>query len=89
MSASADRLTRQADDAAFDDLTELAAHVCDAPMSMLSFVDAERQCFNSRHGVELSETSREQSFCAHAITASGELEVPDTWLDRDSPPTPW
>ena len=47
---------------AFDDLTALAAHVCAAPMSVVSFVDAGRQWFKSQHGFDLagtSETSRE------------------------------
>jgi diguanylate cyclase (GGDEF)-like protein/PAS domain S-box-containing protein len=67
---------------AFDDLTMLASHICDAPMSVVSFVDADRQWFKSRHGVEPSETSRELSFCAHMLGAAPALlEVPDTYLD--------
>ncbi|WP_240761002.1 diguanylate cyclase domain-containing protein [Mycolicibacterium sp. CR10] len=65
----------------FDDLTALAAHVCDAPMAAVTFVDAERQWVKSRQGVEVSETPRELSFCAHALGVPGLLEVPDARAD--------
>ncbi len=69
---------------AFDDLTALAAHVCAAPMSVVSFVDAGRQWFKSQHGFDLagtSETSREFSFSSATFDAEGMLEVPDARLD--------
>ncbi|MCH9702353.1 MAG: histidine kinase, partial [Actinomycetia bacterium] len=43
-------------DQAYDDLTALAAHVCATPMSAVSFVDAGRQWFKSRHGFDLVGT---------------------------------
>ncbi|NVN52809.1 diguanylate cyclase [Mycolicibacterium hippocampi] len=66
---------------AFDDLTSLAAHVCGVPMSAVSLVDAERQWFKARHGVDATETSRELSFCAHALQSPELLEIPDTTQD--------
>ncbi|GJF13845.1 hypothetical protein NGTWS1803_25860 [Mycolicibacterium cyprinidarum] len=66
---------------AFDDLTTLAAHVCHTPMSVVSFVDAERQWFKSQHGVDLSETPRQWSFCAPESSTRAVLEVPDTRLE--------
>ena len=50
-----------------DDLTRTAAYVCQAPMALLTLVDGHRQWFKSRIGIALQETSRELSFCAHAI----------------------
>ncbi|MBJ7339813.1 PAS domain S-box protein [Mycolicibacterium sp.] len=68
-------------EAAFDDLAALAAHLCGAPMALVSLVDADRQWFKARHGLSVSQTPREQSFCAHALRGTGLLVVPDTRLD--------
>ena len=65
----------------FDDLTELAARICEAPIALISLVDEKRQWFKSKFGTNLSETSRDQSFCAHAIKQPDLFIVPDTTLD--------
>lgn len=51
----------------YDNLTAIAAEICGVPISLISFVDKERQWFKSNHGLDVSETSRNDSFCAHAI----------------------
>ena len=68
---------------ALDDITGLAAHICEAPTALITFIDADRQWFKSRFGWADPETSREISFCAHAIVAvdGGELVVPDASQD--------
>nr|MCH9761359.1 diguanylate cyclase [Actinomycetes bacterium] len=68
-------------DQAYDDLTALAAHVCATPMSAVSFVDAGRQWFKSRHGFDLVGTARESSFSVPVHNAHTMLEVPDARLD--------
>jgi GAF domain-containing protein len=65
----------------FDDLTELAATICEAPMALISLVDENRQWFKSKIGLTISETSRGHSFCAYAITQPGLFIVPDATLD--------
>lgn len=65
----------------FDDLTELAARICEAPIALISLVDEKRQWFKSRVGTTINETSREFSFCAQAIRHSGLFIVPDATQD--------
>ena len=68
---------------AYDDLTYLAAQICDAPIALISLVDRDRQWFKSRVGLNAEETSRKVSFCAHAIHHPGELlEVEDALEDQ-------
>src|ERR1035438_5763098 len=66
----------------FDDPTELAARICEAPIALISLVDEKRQWFKAKVGVSLSETSRDISFCAYAITQSDLFIVPDATQDQ-------
>jgi len=66
----------------FDDLTELAAKICNAPIALISLVDEKRQWFKSKVGLQLVETSRENSFCSHAIMQDDVFIVPDAKRDR-------
>jgi GAF domain-containing protein len=65
----------------FDNLTELAALICEAPVSLISLIDEDRQWFKSKFGTTVQETSRDVSFCAHAITGQGLFVVPDATRD--------
>ncbi len=65
----------------FDDLTELAARICEAPIALISLVDENRQWFKSRVGTTMTETAREISFCAHAIKQADLFIVPDALED--------
>ncbi|HSP93175.1 MAG TPA: GAF domain-containing protein [Thermoanaerobaculia bacterium] len=66
----------------FDDLTLLARHICDTPIALISFVDADRQWFKSRIGLTTSQTPRAVSFCGHAILEEDVMVVPDTAADE-------
>lgn len=67
----------------FDRLTRLVAGVLDVPMAVLTFVDDDRQWFKSRVGLDLDETHRDVSFCAHVVGDPDvdRLVVADTALD--------
>src|SRR3954463_15500163 len=65
----------------FDDLTELAARICEAPIALITLVDENRQWFKSKVGVSLNETSRDISFCGHPICQSDLFIVPDALKD--------
>ncbi|MDJ0975111.1 MAG: sensor domain-containing diguanylate cyclase [Planctomycetota bacterium] len=65
----------------FDRITRLARRLFDVPIALVSLVDADRQWFKSKQGLETSETPREVSFCGHAILGSEAMIVPDTARD--------
>ena len=66
----------------FDDLTDLAANICEAPVALISLVDEKRQWFKSKTGVSVSETSRDVSLCSHAIMQRELFIVPDATKDE-------
>lgn len=71
-----------APEASFDSLVDLTAQIFDAPMAAISLLDADRQWFKARVGLDLSQTDICLSFCLHAVVAGEKLmEVRDTRLD--------
>lgn len=65
----------------FDRLTALAAQLCDAPIALISLVDAQRQWFKSAYGLDFRETHRDIAFCSHAILDGKPLVVEDATAD--------
>lgn len=72
----------------FDQLTELAQRLFDMPIVLVSLIDSERQWFKSKQGLEACETTRDVSFCGHAILGDEIFEIKNSLEDerfRDNP----
>jgi GAF domain-containing protein len=66
----------------YDAITALIAELCEVPIALVSLVDENRQWFKSNCGLTgVTGTSRDISFCTHALEHKGILEIPDTQLD--------
>jgi diguanylate cyclase (GGDEF)-like protein len=76
-------------ESSYDDLLRIATAICGAPMGTVSLVDADRQWFKARVGVEAQQTPRDIAFCAHTVLDPGRVfEVNDAKADArfsDSP----
>ncbi|MFO1391871.1 MAG: ATP-binding protein [Agitococcus sp.] len=66
----------------FDRLTRLAKHYFQVPTVLISLVDANRQWFKSKQGLDACETTREISFCGHAILQRDVFFIPDARQDK-------
>jgi GAF domain-containing protein len=65
----------------FDRVCFLARSFFHVPMAMVSFVDADRQWFKARSGIELKGSARSAAFCAHTILDDEIFVVSDARLD--------
>jgi two-component system CheB/CheR fusion protein len=75
-------------EAGYDDIAKLAASICDAPIALVSLVDADRQWFKARVGMDLTQTPREIALCHYTIQSDAPLVVPNALADarfRDNP----
>lgn len=73
---------QQGRDPELDDIVELAALITGAPISLVSIVEEDEQVFAASAGLDAERTSRDVSFCGHAVAAgSRPLIVPDTRAD--------
>ncbi|HEY1227890.1 MAG TPA: GAF domain-containing protein, partial [Ramlibacter sp.] len=70
-----------APEARFDRITRTAARLFGVPTALITLVDAERQWFKSRQGLQAESTPRRVSFCGHAVLQEGPLVVPDAKAD--------
>lgn len=71
----------------FDRLTRLVSRLLDAPVSLVSLVDRDRQFFKSAHGLEeplasARQTPLSHSFCQYVVTSGAPLVIENA---KDSP----
>jgi diguanylate cyclase (GGDEF)-like protein len=65
----------------FDRITRLARRMFGVPIALVTLIDTDRQWFLSSFGLDVKETSRDISFCGHAILGDEIFTVPDAALD--------
>ena len=66
----------------FDDLTRLAAYICQTPIAAISLTDRKRQWYKSKIGFSSQEEPRDITFCAYTILQKELLVVQDTLTDE-------
>ncbi|MCX2453330.1 PAS domain S-box protein [Pedobacter sp. PLR] len=65
----------------FDRITEMAALICEAPVSLIALLDEDRQWFKSKKGIDVTETAKEIAFCQYTILNEAIFEVEDARKD--------
>lgn len=68
-------------EAEFEALTRLAAFVSGCKIALISLIDRDRQWFKAKSGLCVTQTARQDAFCAHAIQEDGVMIVPDARSD--------
>ncbi|VWB09335.1 GGDEF domain-containing protein [Burkholderia lata] len=66
----------------FDRLTRLARRLFDVPIALVSLVDDDRQWFKSHAGLDVTQTSRDVSFCSHALLEGNTMVIQDALNDN-------
>jgi PAS domain S-box-containing protein len=67
---------------AFDDLAKLAALLCGTPIALINLIDAKRQWFKAKVGLDITEVPRDMGLCPACLEQGDVLIVPDTWIDQ-------
>ena len=65
----------------FDDIAKLASSILGVPIALISLVDEDRQWFKAHHGLAISETPRDISFCSYVVAERAPLVVTDACAD--------
>lgn len=66
----------------FDNITELVRTVLKVPICAVTLIDRDRQWFKSSPGLEVQQTPKSESICAHTIKTHDPMIVPDMTVDE-------
>jgi len=67
----------------YDNITKIAAELCQTQIALITFLDRDRQWFKSAEGIDVEETPIKDSFCIHTINHHSDiLIVEDTRIDN-------
>ncbi|STX40759.1 Diguanylate kinase [Legionella donaldsonii] len=66
----------------FDRITRIACKLFEVPISVISFLEAERQWMKSTQGFDIKEAARKTSFCGHVILSDEIMVVEDATKDE-------
>ncbi len=66
----------------YDSIVDLASKICEAPISLVTLVNEDRQWYKAKTGIDGHETPREEAFCAYTILDNELFEVEDTFFDE-------
>ncbi|WP_426095477.1 PAS domain-containing protein [Flavobacterium sp. DSR2-3-3] len=61
----------------YNSITQLASYICETPIALVSLIDNQRQWLKSTVGIDVIESSRDDSFCQYTIMGDGVFEVSD------------
>ncbi len=59
----------------YDEITKLAAAICNTPIALITLIDNNRQFFKSFHGMEVNDIPLEHSFCQYLIKEDNDLLI--------------
>ena len=65
----------------FDDITLLAAQICQTPISHISFIGSNHLFYKAQVGFDTDVAARDTSFCTKLLLQNEALEVVDALLD--------
>ena len=66
----------------FEAMVDVACALHHVPIAVVTFIDAHRQWFKARRGLEVSETARDIAFCALVVDTGERLVVGDALTDE-------
>jgi PAS domain S-box-containing protein len=67
----------------YDAITRLASYICQAPIALITLIDADKQWVKSKVGIETTSTARADAFCNYTIQSDQLFEVPDASKHHD------
>lgn len=59
----------------YDNITSLAANICNVPISLINLIDSKRIFMKSHYGLSENQAERDGSFCDYTIVAEQEIFI--------------